>query len=76
MDKREQLADEFIRIAEELEKAAAHSRITSEHFRKHDVPRACAHMVACQGNMSRAEKSITQCTEVHAGYAMIEETET
>jgi len=75
MDKRDQLADEFIRIAEELEKAAAHSRVTGERFRKHDVPRACAHMVACLGHISRAKKSLTECAEVHSGFAVIEDTE-
>jgi len=44
MSKCEELADEIERVSVELEKAAAHCRITGEHFKAQNVPRACAQM--------------------------------
>jgi len=75
MSKREELAEEFIWISEDLEKAAAHCRTTSERFRGHDVPSVCAHIVACLGHMSKAQKSISACAEVHSELAILNETE-
>ncbi len=75
MSKREELAEEFTRISEDLEKAAAHCRTTSERFRGHDVTSACAHIVACLGHVSKAQKSLSDCAEVHSEFAILNETE-
>jgi len=73
LSKRDELAEEFERIAEELEKAAAHCRITAKRFGEHDIPRACAHLVAGLGHISKAQKGIEQCTETHSNFAVAEE---
>lgn len=71
LGKREELASEFESIAEELEKAAAHCRITGKRFSAHDVPSACAHIFASLGHISKAQKSIAECAEIHSNFAQL-----
>ncbi|RXJ72720.1 hypothetical protein CS022_13880 [Veronia nyctiphanis] len=71
MGKREEMANEFAQIAEELEKAAAHCRVMAEHFGEHNVPRACAHIFASQGHIVKAQKRIESAAEIHSDFAQL-----
>lgn len=66
MTTREQMAEQFIYIAEELEAAAAHYRTTAKHFTNTDVPRAGAHALAGQGHMVNAQNQINEAAQHHA----------
>jgi predicted deacetylase len=52
--------------AQELERAALHLRTSAQHFRKHEVPRACAHLFAAQGHMLETQTVINEQAVVHA----------
>jgi len=71
MPEREELAAEFNRVSVELEKAAAHCKATSDHFREHNVPSACAHIFACLGHMHNAQKGIDKCAATHSEFAQL-----
>ncbi|WP_119394794.1 hypothetical protein [Salinibius halmophilus] len=66
MATREQMAERFIQIAEELEAAAAHYRTTAKHFNNADVPRAGAHALAGQGHVVNAQNQINAAAQQHA----------
>ncbi len=63
---REQAASDCEAAALELESAARHLRTAAGHFRDHEVPRACAHLLAAQGHMAMAEDGIRERARVHA----------
>jgi hypothetical protein len=51
--------------ADELERAAAHSRRTAEHFRDGEVPRATAHAWATRGHVLAASRHLDEQAEEH-----------
>lgn len=66
-DPRDEAADDFERIATELDKAAAHSRTTAQHFRDKKIPAASALTVALIGHLAIAQdllkpRAITSAT--------------
>ncbi len=71
MGAREEISEEFAKIAEELQRAAEHCRTTSERFASHDVPSGCAHAFAALGHLSRAQAGIQTCAERHSLFARI-----
>ena len=71
MDPREKLAEDFDKAAVELEKAAAHCRISAKRYRAHDIPSGCAHAFASIGHMSKADGLITLNAETHSNFARI-----
>ena len=73
MGAREDIAVAFETAAEELEKAAAHSRIAAKRFNAHDVPSGCAHAFASIGHMTKAKQLIETNAQVHSGFAQINE---
>ena len=73
MDPREKLAEDFEEAAIELEKAAAHCRISAKRYKAHDVPSGCAHAFASIGHMSKADKLISNNAEIHSTFARIVE---
>jgi hypothetical protein len=50
----------FDAAAEELDKAAAHARVASQHLRNSEIPRAGAHAWATRGHLLAAEKSLDE----------------
>jgi hypothetical protein len=66
------IAGEYERAAGELERAAQHLRITARHFRDREIPRACAHAWAAQGQMWQAQEKLRVLAELHAGRAQVE----
>ena len=65
-DAREQSAGECEAAAEGLEVAARHLRATAGHFRAGVVPRACAHLVAAEGELVRVRRQLDGVAERHA----------
>lgn len=65
-DDLQNMANEFMRAAIELEQAAKHCKIASLHFEKNRVPRACAHAFASEGHILKAKKIIDQRAEFHS----------
>ncbi len=64
MDEREQqleaAAKLFDTAAEELDKAAAHARVSAQHMRDGEIPRAGAHAWATRGHVLAAEQSLDE----------------
>jgi hypothetical protein len=59
------MAEEYKLIAEELEKAAGHYRVTAKHYFERNIPSACAHALAGAGHVSKAQRRIDECVEIH-----------
>jgi ABC-type bacteriocin/lantibiotic exporter with double-glycine peptidase domain len=59
----------YEQAAQELDLAAKHLRVTAEHFRNHEVPRACAHIFASQGHLFAVKKIIEEHAVLHASKA-------
>lgn len=51
-DRIENQANRLDQVTQELEKALAHAKIASSHFRSQEIPRACAHTVAVLGHVA------------------------
>jgi hypothetical protein len=51
--------------AEELDGAAAHSRVAAEHFRNRKIPRAAAHAWAALGHLREAETRLEEQAREH-----------
>jgi hypothetical protein len=51
--------------AAELERGAAHCRVTAEHFRNGEVPRAAAHAWATRGHVLAASRRLDEQAEEH-----------
>jgi hypothetical protein len=58
-------AARYEEAAHELDRAAAHLRISAGHFNAHDVSRGCAHAFAAYGHMRVAQRSIDEHAEEH-----------
>lgn len=65
----EPAAAECERLAGQLERAARHLRVTAGHFRDGDVPRACAHVLAAEGELVTVRRGLDGLAERHAGRA-------
>jgi CHAD domain-containing protein len=59
----------YEQAAHELDLAAKHLRVTAEHFRNKEVPRACAHVLASQGHLLTVQKIIEEHAILHASKA-------
>jgi hypothetical protein len=51
--------------ADELERAAAHSRAAAGHFRNREIPRATAHAWAAFGHLREAESRLDEQAREH-----------
>ena len=51
--------------AAELERAVAHCRLSAEHFRNGEVPRAAAHAWATRGHLLAAGRRLDEQAEEH-----------
>ena len=63
---RELAARDCEAAAAELESAAQHMRTAARHFRDHEIPRACAHILAAEGHMLEAQEAIQERAKVHS----------
>jgi hypothetical protein len=63
----EQAAADYERLADRLDVAARHLRRTAAHFRAAAVPRACAHVVAAEGELVAVRRGLDARAEAHAG---------
>jgi hypothetical protein len=61
-----EVADRCEIAAQELERAALHLRTSAGHFREREVPRACAHLFAAQGQMLEGQAVVNERAIVHA----------
>ena len=66
----EATAANLAKIAEEFDRAAAHARTAAKHFEERNVPRGCAHIVAAEGHLVNARKSLDDVAKVHAAHAV------
>lgn len=64
-----QAAAEYDLLADRLEVAARHLRHTATHFRAAAVPRACAHVVAAEGELVAVRRGLDARAEAHARHA-------
>ena len=55
----------YDRAAEELEGAVAHCRVAAEHFRRGEIPRACAHAWAAQGHVLAGREALDAQAREH-----------
>lgn len=62
----ESAARSYERVAEELESATAHLRVTASHFRDRDVPGGCAHALATHGHLVAAQRLFDELAVLHA----------
>jgi|GEM_PF-3659355 len=69
MDPRDAAAQDFERIAEQLDRAAAHARVTAKHFQNKDIPSAGAHTVALFGHLETAKALLAERTKIAAKHA-------
>jgi hypothetical protein len=59
-------ADRLDQVADELEAAARHARLSAAHFRSAEVPRGAAHALAAWGHLHRAGVTLGAVAEAHA----------
>ena len=52
--------------ADELERAAAHSRVAATHFRNGEIPRGAAHAWAAHGHVLAAQERLGEQARTHA----------
>ena len=52
--------------ADELERAAAHSRVAATHLRSGEIPRGAAHAWAAHGHVLAAQDRLGEQARVHA----------
>jgi hypothetical protein len=52
--------------AKELDRAAAHCRVSAKHFRQGIVPRGTAHAWAALGHIREAEERLDEQARAHA----------
>lgn len=62
----EQAAADCNQMADRLDIAANHLRTSAGHFRAADVPRACAHLLATEGELSVVRRGLDTRAEAHA----------
>jgi hypothetical protein len=61
-----QAAADCDQMADRLDVAARHLRISAGHFRAADVPRACAHLLATEGELVAVRRGLDTRAEKHA----------
>ncbi len=71
MDPRDEAAQDFNRIAPELERAAEHARTAANHFRERDIPSSGAHTVALFGHLEHAKELLANHTKIAAHFACV-----
>jgi hypothetical protein len=62
----EQAAADCDQLADRLDVAARHLRASAGHFRAADVPRACAHLLATEGELIAVRRGLDTRAEAHA----------
>lgn len=62
-------AELYAAVAQELEMAARHSWLASEHMKAREVPRACAHAFAATGHMRVADERLGEMAKFHAAHS-------
>jgi hypothetical protein len=62
----EQAAALYDAAADELEQAAAHSRVAATHFRNAEIPRGAAHAWAAHGHVLAAQERLDAQARTHA----------
>jgi hypothetical protein len=68
-DELEQAAADCERLAGLLDRAAKHLRQSAAHFRAVEVPRACAHLVATEGELVAVRRGLDARAEAHATHS-------
>ncbi len=71
MDPRDEAADDYDAIASELERAAAHARVSAQHFRDRNIPSAGAHTVALLGHLEVAKELLATRAKIAAKVATL-----
>lgn len=62
----EQAAADCDRLADRLDVAARHLRTSAERFRAAQVPQACAHLLAAEGELIVVRRGLDIRAETHA----------
>jgi TPR repeat protein len=62
----------YDQAAEELDRAAAHCRVSARHFRGGVVPRGAAHAWAALGHIRKAEARLDEQAQTHAERSSID----
>jgi hypothetical protein len=57
-------------VAEELRQSEAHVRVTADHFRNREIPRACAHQWAARGHLLKALEGLDEQAREHSERAI------
>ncbi len=65
-------AEGYQLLADELEKAAAHARVASQHYLDGLIPRGPAHGLSVAGHLSRANRLLGELSEEHADNSSID----
>lgn len=65
-------AGAYQRLAEVLDRAAAHARVAAQHFLDGETPRGPAHGLAVAGHVSKARRLLDDLAEEHAGRSEVE----
>ena len=68
-DALEQAAADCDQLADRLDVAARHLRTSAGHFRAAEVPRACAHLLATEGELVAVRRGLDARAEAHAARA-------
>lgn len=59
----------YLKLADELRRAAAHSETAAGHFAERDVPRGCAHGMAVRGHLVAILEQLDQLACEHAEHS-------
>ena len=65
-DPRDEAAEKFEAIADELERAAQHCRVAAQHYRDRLIPRAAAHAWAAYGHLHHSSDELDRLAQIHA----------
>jgi hypothetical protein len=65
----DQAAADCEQLADRLDIAARHLRTSAGHFRAADVPRACAHLLATEGQLIAVRRGLDTRAEAHAAHS-------
>lgn len=69
---RTEAARHLEQVATELETAARHVRVAARHIQTGEIPRFAAHLLAAQGHVILATRTIEEIAVIHASKAVAE----
>lgn len=66
-------AERLTKLSHELKQAIGHAEIAKSHFLNAEVPRACAHALALEGNLEMARELLSSIAKTHREKSPIQE---